>query len=77
MPSSLSALVSLPAIFGLALSGAPTCAADSRVVWIAMCGGHASRPLPIGPQKPVRDRDCPAACHAACPRKHALDEDSG
>lgn len=77
MPSSLSALFSLAAVAGLALSGTPLCAADRPVVLVAICGQHASMPLPIGPRSPARDRDCPVACHAACPRKQAGEVDSG
>lgn len=77
MRSRLSALLALPAIAGLALSGTPLCAAGRPLIWVAICGEHASRPLPLEPQRPARDRDCPVACHAACPRKQGSEAESG
>lgn len=73
MSSNLATLVSVVTIAGLAMAGTQARAADHHIVWIAICGEHASRPFPLGPPMPVRDRDCPVACHAACPRK-SLDE---
>lgn len=69
MSSNPATLLSVVTIAGLAMSGTQARPADHHVVWIAICGEHASRTFPLGPPMPERDRDCPVACHAACPRK--------
>ncbi len=77
MRSSLATTIPAGAAAVLMALGmvAPASATGGRFLVVSVCGDHGgSVRIPLDERTPGRDRDCPAACHAACaPRREADD----